>query len=139
MVFIEASVKSSDVLRIARITSKQLRVTSLVGKRDWFTPSSKFVNRKMGNARDRFGFESSPVQKKKKKKHVLALLASSGAETAKRRKVHLPKKGSTKSAIAETTHAVKTAFCELSRGELSATNPPYAVNRPRTNSAILWV
>ena len=36
--------------------------------------------------------------------------------------MHSPKNVSTKIAIAETTHAMKTAICELSRGELSATN-----------------
>ena len=48
--------------------------------------------------------------------------ACSGAEVRKRRKGHSPKRTSTKSALAEATHAVKTAFCELSCGELSATN-----------------
>ena len=47
---------------------------------------------------------------------VLALKLLSDEKCTRR------KKGSTKSAIAETTHAVKTAFCELSRGKLSVTN-----------------
>ena len=86
----------------------------------------------MASSLEGFGFKSSLQLVKN---HILALLANSGTETARRRKVHSPKKGSTKSPIAETTHAVKTAFCELSRGELSAANCCAVKNRS-TNGRI---
>ena len=49
------------------------------------------------------------------KKHVLALKLVSDEKGIRR-------KGLRRKCLVETAHAVKTAFCELSRGELSATN-----------------